>query len=122
MTAGTYREQRAPLSCQMWQFSCVLVFIGQGYLQRNSLTEVKIEELLLLTSSERKAESDENGQSRYFLKAAATPPPLETSSLTLLSAATSFGINEMTSSRMLRGMATTPSCGSQKMISPYKLG
>jgi hypothetical protein len=58
---------------------------------------------------------------RNFLKASATVMPLETASLTLSSAATSFGIRDKTSSNKSLGMTTTPSSRSQKITSPYFL-
>jgi hypothetical protein len=79
---------------------------------------VLIQSIPQLRQSKRQARTGMSDQPRCFLKAWATLSPLRTSSLILSSAATSFGINAMTSSSMSPGMATTPSSGSQKMISP----
>jgi hypothetical protein len=51
----------------------------------------------------------------------ATRSPRRTSTLTFSSAATSFGIKSTTWSNSSRGIATTPSIGSQNMVSPFDI-
>lgn len=83
------------------------LFRGRGYITRHSSHEC---------SQQREASFPFY---LCFLKASNTVDPFRTSSFTLSSAATSFGIRVSTSSTSGFGMTTTPSTESQKTISPY---